>query len=234
MTDGVKLKKPKPKGPSDWYAQRFGMLIAILPERNNGRKWYWRYRCDCGKECVKCGADVTKDVRKGRTPNCGCMTAALIGAGNTTHGLTGHKLYAVWRSMNDRCRLPSHQAWANYGGRGIFVCERWKKSFPAFWNDMSPTYAEGLCIDRINNDDGYYPENCRWVGYVPQARNRRGNCHITTPWGVMTVAEASERSGVGRSTIHERIKRGWPLEMLLDGPSFASLTSRTAAPGTGS
>ena len=82
--------------------------------------------------------------------------------------------------MKDRCALPTHQAWRNYGGRGITVCARWAESFGNFWADMGPTYVPGLTLDRRDNEAGYSPENCRWTTYKVQANNRRVSSKTST------------------------------------------------------
>ena len=123
----------------------------------------------------------------------------------------------VWRSMIDRCRLPSHQAWKNYGGRGIAVCESWI-NFENFLTDMGPSYVKGLSLDRRDNNGGYNPSNCRWTSRKTQARNRRTNTIIQTPWGRITLQEASERSGIGKTTLHYRHSRGWPNHLLFVKP----------------
>src|SRR5690606_10465631 len=92
----------------------------------------------------------------------------------TTHGLRDHKLYGVWRSMKQRCTQKSHYAYKDYGGRGIKICDEWIDDFKAFYDwSMSNGYEEGLTIDRINNDDGYSPENCRWTTMRVQNTNKR-------------------------------------------------------------
>jgi hypothetical protein len=118
--------------------------------------------------------------------------------------MSKHPAYAVWRSMCDRCRLPSHQAWANYGGRGITVCERWQEAFEHFWEDMGPSYQPGLTLDRIDNEGNYTYENCRWVPYKVQALNRRGNIGVD-------LATLSQKTGIARSTLYYRFQRGLPL-----------------------
>ena len=97
--------------------------------------------------------------------------------------------------MKDRCRLPTHQAWANYGGRGVSVCSAWQASFEAFWADMGPTYAKGLTLDRLDNSGDYTPENCAWRTYTDQSNNRRTNRKLQTPWGEMTLSQAARRAG---------------------------------------
>lgn len=98
-----------------------------------------------------------------------------------------------------------------YGARGINVCPEWSK-FSAFYADMFPTYSKGLQLDRIDNDKGYSPENCRWVSSKENNRNRRGNKIIETPQGPMVLVVAAEIYGLDPSVIAYRLRRGFPIE----------------------
>lgn len=171
---------------------------------SNGKKGYWNVKCVCG--VVK--QWTARDIRVNQS--CGCKKKELIGKGNETHGMSKHPAYWVWRSMIDRCTLDTHQAWANYGARGIRVCDRWFKNFEAFWEDMGPTYKSGLTIERRNVNGDYTPENCMWASYVVQARNKQNTKLIESPWGRITPSEAADKAGIKRTTLYYRIKAGVP------------------------
>jgi hypothetical protein len=148
-----------------------------------------------------------------------------------------HPAYAVYRSMLDRCNLPTHQAYHNYGGRGITVCERWQASFENFWADMGESYKKGLTLDRRNNMGNYTSKNCRWIKWQPQCVNKRTNVWADTPHGPMTLSQISDLTGIGRTTIHYRWKAGvrdW--ELLTATPDVRNrfMTSTTAARVKGS
>lgn len=198
---------------------RVGNLTAEARIGSDGRRSVWRIRCDCGETRIMKLQNYMKLVREGRPTSCGCRKKEVMRAVVTTHGMTKHPAYAVWRSMNDRCRLPTHQAWANYGGRGITVCENWRTSFEAFWRDMGPTYQAGLTLDRTNNEGPYSSENCRWVSFKEQARNKRRTVLVDTPLGRMTVPELAERTGIGTTTLLYRVQRGVTGAALLEKPN---------------
>ena len=110
--------------------------------------------------------------------------------------------------MLDRCRLPTHQAYYNYGGRGIKVCKRWQRGFELFWEDMGPAYKKGLTLERSDNSKGYSPSNCTWATYRAQGQNRRNNKLIATPKGLRTAPEVARMTGISRSTIYYRAEAG--------------------------
>ncbi len=158
--------------------QRFGRLTVI---RRSGatpqRLATWLCRCDCGNECVVSRTCLVD----GYTKSCGCLNIEAVKARRTTHKKFNTRLYWVWANMIQRCSNPKHNSYHRYGGRGITVCDQWRYSFQAFYDwAMTAGYDEnaprGQCtIDRIDNDKGYSPDNCRWVNMATQSRNKSNN-----------------------------------------------------------
>jgi len=125
---------------------------------------------------------------------------------NQTHGCTKKKIYGVWKNMVRRCVNPKDAMYHLYGGRGIKVCERWRK-FEFFLADMGHP-PKGKTLDRIDNNGGYCQENCRWATPSEQAHNRRTTYIIEGK----TIAEIANSVGIHRGTIYNRIRRGWSVE----------------------
>lgn len=196
---------------------RVGYLTALRYHGSDGKRSLWVVRCDCGAEKLMPASEMKKQAARGTVASCGCKRRESISTRRTQHGMSKHPAYAVWRSMCDRCRLPSHHAWHNYGARGITVCERWAASFAAFWADMGPTYRPGLTLDRIDNSAGYSPENCRWATYEQQANNTRMNRMV----GDKTAAQLAQELGVKRSTMYYRLAKGVPVERLGEAPDVS-------------
>jgi len=118
--------------------------------------------------------------------------------------------------MKRRCCDPTVPNYKRYGGRGIKICDEWLRSFKAFsaWA-LENGYAEGLTIDRLDNDGNYSPENCRWVTHRDQNRNYSRNHKVTYNGKTMCLAEWAEEFGLEPSTVSARIKRGWSVEEAL-------------------
>jgi len=149
---------------------RFSRLVVVAAAGRDRRgNLLWFCQCDCGTETTAAG----RHLRNGHTRSCGCLSREAVAERSRSHGLTGTRLYKVWRNMLDRCGNPNANGFPDYGGRGITVCDEWRKFEPfAEWS-FSNGYADDLSIDRVDNDRGYSPGNCRWATALQQARNKR-------------------------------------------------------------
>jgi hypothetical protein len=133
----------------------------------------------------------------------------------TTHGASYTPEYDIWSGMKARCHTKSHKQYADYGGRGIRVCEGWRASFAAFLRDMGPRPTTEHSLDRIDNDRGYEPGNVRWATDVDQTNNQRTNRKLTHNGETHTLAEWGKRLGIRAGAIQLRLHRGWSVEEAL-------------------
>jgi hypothetical protein len=193
----------------------FGRLTATTDKRI-GKHGKTEVRCLC-----ECGADHWVHVvllRNGHTSSCGCINRRGHPGINRTHGMSGTAEHNAWMGIIDRCGNPKATFYRNYGGRGITVCDRWLKSFEAFYADMGPRPFADAQIDRIDNDGNYEPGNCRWATRTLNARNKRNNRLLTHDGHTRTLAEWSEVTGIKAPTIRKRIGYGWSVSRALSDP----------------
>lgn len=134
------------------------------------------------------------------------------------HGGRYTRLYNIWLNMKQRCSNPKASHYEYYGGKGVSVCEEWKKSFSTFrdWA-LSNDYEDGLTIDRIESDKDYCPENCRWVTHLKQMSNTTRNVMLTYQGETHSLSEWSRIVGVPYGTLKSRLRYGWSVERMLGG-----------------
>ena len=164
----------------DIAGQRFGRLVAVRPtdQRNKQGGIIWECQCDCGNTFFT----DAHSLKKGNTKTCGCSRSDPKPGRRRPN--RGTRLYRVWSNMKTRCLIKNNgYAYSRYGGRGITICDEWL-NFDGFavWA-LSSGYSSDLTIDRIDNNKGYSPDNCRWVPMSVQNKNR-SSTHFVTIDGV--------------------------------------------------
>lgn len=194
----------------DLTGMRFSKLTVVEPVRiNNHLKW--RCICDCGGETITYHYNLVK----GRTKSCGCLVGEKAMENFTTHGKKRTRIYGIWGGMINRCKDKDNK---NYGGRGIIVCDEWKK-FENFYNwAMENGYTDELTIDRIDVNGNYCPENCRWATIKTQANNTRNNIFIEYNGEKKTVAEWAEYFNINPFTVYRRISNNWDTIVAITTP----------------
>ena len=191
----------------DLTGLRFGRLTVVGLEETNTRKTYWLCRCDCGN-FKKARSD---SLQAGKIQSCGCLKkeqdAVNLSVGHK-HLMSHTGIYDIWQGMKRRCYDIHNPRYHNYGGRGIFICDDWKNDFSAFYEwSVNNGYQENLTIDRIDNNKGYSPDNCRWADAKTQSRNRSSNVKITIGNATKTLTEWCEIFQLDYRTIHARYSR---------------------------
>lgn len=191
----------------DLTGQKFGLLTVVGLADTETRKTYWVCKCDCGNmktvrsDSLLCGA----------IKSCGCLKRKqdeINLVKNHRHKMSGTRIYWEWQGMKSRCYNKNDARYAEWGGRGITVCDEWRDSFESFYDwAMSHGYQDDLTIDRIDNDGDYCPENCRWATQQEQSRNRRSNVNITIGNSTRTLTEWCEIFQVDSKNVFARYHR---------------------------
>lgn len=200
---------------------RFGHLVVIgdgipLLAKRSGRNDYLEstveVKCDCGNK-----RSIAIRKLKGRL-SCGrkcpyCYESITVHDGSKT------RLYNTWKNMLQRCRNPNSTHYAEYGGRGINVCNEWVADFSVFrdWA-LSNGYTDMLTIDRIDPNGNYEPSNCRWLSLAAQQANRRSCRMLTANGKTQTIAAWARELGMDPMAIKNRLRRGWSVERTLTTP----------------
>lgn len=192
----------------DRTGQKYGRLTCTGKYERRGSYIYWLCECDCGnKTWVR-----AQNLASGEVKSCGCAMEHT----NRVHGMSHTRIHNIWSKMIERCYWKDSHAYKDYGGRGITVCEEWRgtEGFIRFYEwSMKNGYSEDLTIDRIDNNKGYSPDNCRWTDKLTQANNTRTNVFYEYGGEKHTVAEWARIYNLPQECLRQRLyKLNWPFE----------------------
>lgn len=193
----------------DITGERYNNLTVIEFDKKINK---WKCKCDCGNITY-----VSKsNLRGGGVKSCGCLRHKPT----HTHNLSHTKIYQIWNGMKNRCYNPNLVDYKNYGARGITVCNEWRNSFETFYEwAIKNGYKEGLTIERIDNNDGYKPNNCKWITKGEQVNNRRNCCLYTYQDKTQTLAQWCKELNLNYALMHDRIRmRNWDFEKAVKTP----------------
>lgn len=207
--------------------QVFGRLTVISEgpgyiDYKGGKGINWVCECSCGSGKVV----VTRgsNLKTGNVTSCGCYRLEIFKRG--THFKSDHPVYRTWASMRGRCLNPKDTAYDRYGGRGITICQEWLDDFNVFYTWMiAQGWVEGtvLSLDRVDNNRGYSPENCRLATKTEQSRNRRNNTMYTIYGQTLCFKEVWEKfalPSVKYGAFEARVKyNGWNIYEALYTPT---------------
>lgn len=189
----------------DITGNRYARLVVIARAPNKNGRMRWLCKCDCGNMTEVRG----EHLKNLATRSCGCFDMERM----TTHGKARTKEYGIWVGMKMRCSNPNERSYPDYGGRGITICDRWKESFEAFYADMGPRPSDDHSIDRIKNNLGYGPMNCRWATDMEQVNNRRNTRLVTIDGVTKPLKEWCHEYGMRYTSVLRRIWNGVPADV---------------------
>lgn len=191
----------------DLTGMTFGWLTVLHrdEDQNEKRRIYWICECKCGKVKSIRGADL----KNGKTLSCGCYHELEVSNRVKITGMSHTKIHRIHHEMKQRCNNPNNKAFANYGGRGIRVCDEWndRYGFKAFYEwALTHGYKEGLSIERKDVNGNYEPSNCMWIESKKQASNKRNNVLISYKGITHTLAQWGRITGLDTRLIKRRMR----------------------------
>lgn len=202
----------------DLTGQKFEYLTVLKRNENhktkNKNKAIWLCKCKCGNFV----SVESYDLRKGFVKSCGCYKKEH--PARFKHGHTHTRLHSIWLGIIKRCTYKNNKIYKYYGGRGIKIDPTWESDFLKFYSwAMNNGYQENLSIDRIDNEKGYSPDNCRWVTKIEQANNKRSNLLVSYNGRTQTISQWAKEKNIDYFKLRSRIyKLHWDVERALTTP----------------
>lgn len=192
------------------FNKLFVLKLADKKKRADSKRYRYYYlcKCDCGNEII-----VEKShLLNGHTKSCGCeRKKPNQGQFKLKYKVNKDiykRIYNIWRGIKTRCFNKNDSHYKDYGERGITICKDWL-CFQNFYDwAMNNGYQDNLSIDRIDVNDSYYPQNCRWATNKTQNRNKRNNHLIYVKGIIAPVSEICEIFGVNKNIVFYRLKKG--------------------------
>lgn len=190
--------------------KKYNMLTILLDVGYSHGQQSYLCECDCGNKKVITG----QRIRNGETKSCGCLSIDLTKKRNKKHGLAATPIYNTWSCIKSRCRNKNHRSYKDYGGRGIDICDEWFNSFEQFYKDVGDI-PKGMSLDRIDNNKGYFKENCKWATKAEQSKNRRNTIHLEYMNKNMCLKDWAKKLNKPYSSMKMYIKNGLSLEQII-------------------
>lgn len=204
--------------------KRYGRLVVTEGRQlDDRRRAKVECICDCGtRKFVWPGL-----LRDGQVVSCGCYGREQTRLRKTTHGRSKKPEYRAWIAMKKRCGDPKNKFYHRYGGRGIRVSPEWETSFEVFYAEVGPRPTPRHSLDRIDNDRGYEPGNCRWALQSQQMRNTQRTHRVSAFGKNMCLTDWAHEKNMRYNTLASRLRRGWPIEVALSTGNLGNGGRRT-------
>lgn len=198
----------------DLTGLRFGRLTVVSRKGIVQRHVAWNCICDCGKQIVALGCNLSS----GKTKSCGCIRNEMLSNRRATHRLTNTSLYHIYHTMIARCHNPKSISYKDYGAKGITVCEEWRENFENFMNwAFSCGYKDGLSIERKNVLENYSPCNCTWIPRSEQNGNKRNTHYVVFHGKKMCLNYLAKETGLTAKIINRQApKYNYDYDLLVE------------------
>ena len=204
--------------------RKFGRWTVLEYSHHRGKVPCWHVRCQCGNKKVV----IVTTLYSGASQSCGCLCKEINSARSFKHGHAASITYRSWQKMKARCNPKTKDVkyLKYYVNKGVKVCQRWLDKFENFLADMGERPSKSHSIDRLDNDKGYFKENCVWANIKDQARNKRCCKWVEFRGRLYSIPDLAEKYGLSPATLTARIKHKWDIETAVMRPTQARAKNR--------